>query len=175
MLPPPVLSVHQAFEEEEEGHDGQRGRGRGGGNQPGDGPGVVSAGVDGQLHPLAPDFHLTVRTSQKLKHSIVSIPPYIPAPVQPFSRHKRMRQETLASQSTSNFNGTYTFFAPNTSKGIPQCLAGYTNPTSLDLYRQLSGRSLVQPVPAAAVVEPEPIPTVVVEPEKQATTPATPA
>jgi len=47
----------------------------------------------------------------------------------------RARQTDLASQSTSNFNGSYTF-SLNTLNGTPACLAGYTNPTSLDLYRQ---------------------------------------
>jgi hypothetical protein len=47
----------------------------------------------------------------------------------------RLRENSLDSQSTSNFNGSY-LFSLNTINGIPTCLAGYTNPTSLDLYRQ---------------------------------------
>ncbi len=48
----------------------------------------------------------------------------------------RFRYDTLGSQSTSNFNGTYTFTTPNTLNTTPACLAGIANPTSLDVYRQ---------------------------------------
>lgn len=48
----------------------------------------------------------------------------------------RLRQTTLESQSTSNFNGTYTFTTPNSLAATAPCLAGITNPTSLDVYRQ---------------------------------------
>jgi hypothetical protein len=64
----------------------------------------------------------------------------------------RVRHETLSSQSTSNFNGTYTFFAPNTAKGVPQCLAGFSDPTSLDLYRQTQ-LLLSQHVPIATIIQ----------------------
>jgi hypothetical protein len=47
----------------------------------------------------------------------------------------RARQGDIDSLSTSNFNGSYTF-SLNTLNGVPSCLAGYSNPTSLDLYRQ---------------------------------------
>jgi len=47
----------------------------------------------------------------------------------------RARQGDIESQSTSNFNGSYSF-SLNTLNGVPACLTGYTNPTSLDLYRQ---------------------------------------
>ena len=48
----------------------------------------------------------------------------------------RFRYNSLSSQSTSNFNGTYTFTTPNTLATTPACLAGIANPTSLDVYRQ---------------------------------------
>jgi hypothetical protein len=47
----------------------------------------------------------------------------------------RARQNDLDSKSTTNYDGSYTF-SLNTLNGTPACLAGYTNPTSLDLYRQ---------------------------------------
>jgi hypothetical protein len=47
----------------------------------------------------------------------------------------RARQTDLSSESTSNFNGSYAF-SLNTLNGTPACLASYTNPTSLDLYKQ---------------------------------------
>jgi Carboxypeptidase regulatory-like domain/TonB dependent receptor len=61
----------------------------------------------------------------------------------------RLRQNTLNSQSTSNFNGSY-LFSLNTLNGIPTCLAGYTNPTSLDLYRETQ-LLLSQGVPISTV------------------------
>lgn len=59
----------------------------------------------------------------------------------------RLRQTDLFSRATQNFNGSWTFNAPNVLTGaIPQCLlngpfpAGVTgygaNPTSIDLYEQ---------------------------------------
>jgi hypothetical protein len=61
----------------------------------------------------------------------------------------RLRQNDLDSKSTSNFNGSYTF-SLNTLNGVPACLTGYTNPTSLDLYRQTQ-ILLSQGVPISAV------------------------
>jgi len=46
----------------------------------------------------------------------------------------RLRESELSTQSTSNFNGTYTFTTPQNASTAP-CLAGYTNPTSLDVYQ----------------------------------------
>lgn len=49
----------------------------------------------------------------------------------------RARYDALASNSTSNYNGTYTFTTPNSvTAGSAACLAGIANPTSLDVYRQ---------------------------------------
>jgi hypothetical protein len=51
----------------------------------------------------------------------------------------RVRQTNEDTQSTSNFNGSYIFSAPNGNASVPQCLAnaGLTAaPTSLDIYRQ---------------------------------------
>jgi hypothetical protein len=48
----------------------------------------------------------------------------------------RFRPTELSTQSTSNFNGTYTFATPNSFSGTPACLAGITNPSSLDLYQR---------------------------------------
>ncbi len=61
----------------------------------------------------------------------------------------RVRQSDIDSKSTSNFNGTYSF-SLNTLNGVPACLSGYTNPTSLDLYRQTQ-ILLSQGVPIATV------------------------
>jgi hypothetical protein len=47
----------------------------------------------------------------------------------------RLRQANIDSYSTSNFNGSYSF-SLNGTQTTPTCLAGYTNPTSLDLYRE---------------------------------------
>ena len=63
----------------------------------------------------------------------------------------RIRQTDLASQSTSNFNGTYVFSAPNSQAAIPQCLAGLTNPTSLDVYRQTQ-LMLAANIPTATIL-----------------------
>jgi hypothetical protein len=48
----------------------------------------------------------------------------------------RLRQSDLTSQTNTNFNGTYTFAQPVQPATGTWCLAGYTNPTSLDLYQQ---------------------------------------
>lgn len=61
----------------------------------------------------------------------------------------RMREDRQASQSTSNFNGSYIFSAP---RGNPACLAGISNPTSLDLYRQTQVL-LSQKVPMATIIQ----------------------
>lgn len=62
----------------------------------------------------------------------------------------RLRDGWLDSQSTSNFNGTY-LFSLNTLNGVPQCLAGISNPTSLDLYDQTQ-TLLSQGLPMSAIV-----------------------
>jgi Carboxypeptidase regulatory-like domain len=46
----------------------------------------------------------------------------------------RARQDSLTNFSTTNFNGSYTFSLASGSNA--PCLAGISNPTSLDLYRQ---------------------------------------
>jgi len=61
----------------------------------------------------------------------------------------RARQNDIDSKSTSNYNGSYTF-SLNTLNGIPACLAGNANPTSLDLYRQTQ-LLLSQGVPISAI------------------------
>ncbi|HXJ41023.1 MAG TPA: carboxypeptidase regulatory-like domain-containing protein, partial [Bryobacteraceae bacterium] len=50
----------------------------------------------------------------------------------------RFRYDTLASNSTSNYNGTYSFTTPNSLATAPACFAGtgIVKPTSLDVYRQ---------------------------------------
>ncbi len=49
----------------------------------------------------------------------------------------RMRQTDIFSKATSNFNGSWSFNAPNLANGIPACLQSYgSQPTSLDLYQQ---------------------------------------
>jgi Carboxypeptidase regulatory-like domain/TonB dependent receptor len=45
----------------------------------------------------------------------------------------RFRQTDIGSKTTSNFNGSYSFNAPSLTA---TCLAGYTDPTSLNLYQQ---------------------------------------
>jgi hypothetical protein len=47
----------------------------------------------------------------------------------------RARISELSTQSTVNFNGTYSFATPNNANLVP-CLAGISNPTSLDVYQQ---------------------------------------
>ena len=63
----------------------------------------------------------------------------------------RLRYNSIGSQSTSNFNGTYTFTTPNSLATAAPCLAGIANPTSLDVYRQTQ-LLLSQGVPIAAVI-----------------------
>ncbi|HWE51599.1 MAG TPA: TonB-dependent receptor [Bryobacteraceae bacterium] len=48
----------------------------------------------------------------------------------------RLRQTNFTSESTANFNGTYTFATPVGSAAGVNCLPGVTNPTSLDLYQE---------------------------------------
>jgi hypothetical protein len=48
----------------------------------------------------------------------------------------RIRQTNEASFTNSDFNGSYSFNAPNISNGVPPCLAGFANPTALNLYSQ---------------------------------------
>ena len=61
----------------------------------------------------------------------------------------RARQSDLTSQSTSNFNGSWTFGTPNASAA---CMASYgSNPTSLDLYQQTE-LLLSQGVPISTVL-----------------------
>lgn len=62
----------------------------------------------------------------------------------------RARHSNIESYSTSNFNGSYSF-SLNAAQGVPQCLAGYTNPTSLDLYKQ-TRILLSQGVPIETVI-----------------------
>ncbi len=47
----------------------------------------------------------------------------------------RLRDSRLSVQSTSNYNGTYSFQTPDNAETVP-CLAGITNPTSMDVYQQ---------------------------------------
>jgi hypothetical protein len=65
----------------------------------------------------------------------------------------RVRQTNESILSTNNFNGSYTFNAPNTVNGLPQCFAGtgITAPTSLDLYRQTE-IMLSQNIPVATIL-----------------------
>ncbi|MDQ1472203.1 MAG: hypothetical protein QOJ99_3683 [Bryobacterales bacterium] len=63
----------------------------------------------------------------------------------------RVRYTTLGSQSTSNFNGTYTFTTPNSLATVAPCLAGIANPTSLDVYRQTQVL-LSQGVPIGSII-----------------------
>jgi hypothetical protein len=61
----------------------------------------------------------------------------------------RARQSDLTSQSTSNFNGSWTFSTP---KAGSACMAGYgDNPTSLDLYQQTE-LLLSQGVPISTII-----------------------
>ncbi len=63
----------------------------------------------------------------------------------------RLRQSDYTSQSTSNFNGSYTFSQPVQPASGPYCLAGYTNPTSLDLYQETQ-ILLSQGVPVSTIL-----------------------
>ena len=60
----------------------------------------------------------------------------------------RFRHDGIDSYSTSNFNGSYSF---SLNGKTPACLASYTNPTSLDLYRQTQ-ILLSQGMPIASVI-----------------------
>ena len=61
----------------------------------------------------------------------------------------RARQSDLTSQSTSNFNGSWTFNKPNPSA---PCMVDYgANPTNLDLYQQTE-LMLSQGVPISTVI-----------------------
>jgi hypothetical protein len=62
----------------------------------------------------------------------------------------RARREDVTDFSTENFNGSYTFSLAS-GASVP-CLAGYTNPTSLDLYRETELR-LAQGTPISTIVE----------------------
>ena len=49
----------------------------------------------------------------------------------------RLRQTDLATRSTQNFNGSWAFNAPSAlATGVGGCLAGISNPTSLNLFQQ---------------------------------------
>ncbi|HWE51615.1 MAG TPA: carboxypeptidase regulatory-like domain-containing protein [Bryobacteraceae bacterium] len=65
----------------------------------------------------------------------------------------RARQNNQSILSTSNFNGSYTFNAPNTQNGVPACFAGtgITAPTSLDLYQQTE-EMLSQGIPISTIL-----------------------
>jgi len=61
----------------------------------------------------------------------------------------RARQTDLTSQSTSNFNGSWTFNAPNPNA---PCMAGYgASPTNLDLYQETE-LLLSQGVPMSTIL-----------------------
>jgi hypothetical protein len=48
----------------------------------------------------------------------------------------RARQTNQTSNTDTNFNGSWNFNAPNIANGIPPCLAGFANPTALNLFSQ---------------------------------------
>jgi hypothetical protein len=48
----------------------------------------------------------------------------------------RARQTNQTSNTDTNFNGSWSFNAPNITNGIPPCLAGFANPTALNLFSQ---------------------------------------
>ena len=62
----------------------------------------------------------------------------------------RLRESHLSTQSTSNFNGTYTFTTPQNAATAP-CLSGYTNPNSLDVYQETE-LLLSQSVPMSKIL-----------------------
>ena len=62
----------------------------------------------------------------------------------------RFRINELNTQSTSNFNGTYTFTTPQNASTAP-CLSGYANPNSLDVY-QATELLLQQGVPMTTIL-----------------------
>lgn len=63
----------------------------------------------------------------------------------------RLRESRLTVQSTSNYNGTYTFQTPDDASVAP-CLAGIDNPTSLDVYQQTE-LLLQQGVPMGTILD----------------------
>jgi hypothetical protein len=93
-------------------------------------PGVdVSASFNGGGAPFLADFSHTrnyevqnILTLTEGKHAI--------------KIGGRVRQANMASESTTNFNGSWTFGQPVQPAGVAWCLAGISNPTSLDLYQQ---------------------------------------
>ena len=62
----------------------------------------------------------------------------------------RLRESETSVQSTSNFNGTYTFTTPQVTAAAP-CLSGYTDPSSLDVY-QATELLLQQGVPMSTIL-----------------------
>jgi hypothetical protein len=62
----------------------------------------------------------------------------------------RLRENEVSVQSTSNFNGTYTFTTPQVTADAP-CLSGYTNPNSLDVY-QATELLLQQGLPMSTIL-----------------------
>ena len=63
----------------------------------------------------------------------------------------RLRQSDLTSYTNTNFNGTYIFWTPVAPASGPYCLAGMTNPTSLDLYQETE-TLLAQGVPMSKIL-----------------------
>ncbi|HVW11913.1 MAG TPA: hypothetical protein VHC90_25210, partial [Bryobacteraceae bacterium] len=61
----------------------------------------------------------------------------------------RVRQVELRTQSTSDFNGTYTFTTPQ-NINVP-CLSGYANPTSINVYQQTQ-IMLAQGIPMSTIL-----------------------
>jgi hypothetical protein len=62
----------------------------------------------------------------------------------------RLRESEVSIQSTSNFNGSYTFTTPQDAATAP-CLAAYANPNSLDVYQQTE-LMLEQGIPMATIL-----------------------
>lgn len=62
----------------------------------------------------------------------------------------RLRESRLSAQSTSNYNGTYTFQTPDNASTAP-CLEGIVDPTSLDVYQQTE-LLLAQGVPMGTIL-----------------------
>ncbi len=62
----------------------------------------------------------------------------------------RMRESEVALQSSSNFNGTYTFTTPQNASTAP-CLSSFTNPNSLDVYQETE-LLLQQGVPMSTIL-----------------------
>jgi hypothetical protein len=63
----------------------------------------------------------------------------------------RLRQSNTSSETTANFNGTYTFSKPTQPASGVYCLANVANPTSLDLYQQTE-IDLAQGVPITQIL-----------------------